>query len=84
MIRLTPFAETSSGQTLLKNERIRTLTQLSARKFALSTELAAAIQHELAKLDLATLQLLLDQILEIETFEQIEQWIADHLPTKHA
>ncbi len=80
MIRLTPFAETISGQTLIKNERVAILVRQITRKFALSAELAAALQIELNKLDLITLQRLLDQILDIETLEQREQWLADALP----
>lgn len=80
MLRLTPLEETISGQELIKNERVNTITRQVTRKFALSSELAEAIQLELEKLDLDTLRLLLDQILEIDAVEQLEQWIADHQP----
>ena len=80
MLRLTPLEETISGQELIKNERVTILTRLITRKFALATELAEAIQVELNKLDLLTLQSLLDHILDIETLEQLEQWMTDHLP----
>lgn len=80
MLRLTPLEETISGQELIKNERVTILTRQITRKFALSPELAAALQIELNKLDLQPLQRLLDQILDIETLEQLEQWLADALP----
>jgi hypothetical protein len=74
---LTPLAETISGQELIKNERVKTLAQQLTRKFALSTELAAALQAELDQLDPATLAQLLDLVLDFTTYEQVEQWIAD-------
>jgi hypothetical protein len=37
MIRLTPFAETVSGQELIKNERVAILITLIQDKFNLST-----------------------------------------------
>lgn len=80
MLRLTPLEETISGQELIKNERVNTVIRQVTRKFALSSELAEAIQLELEKLDLDTLRLLLDQILEIDAVEQLEQWLADHQP----
>jgi predicted transposase YdaD len=80
MLRLTPLEETISGQTLIKNERVAILTRQIARKFALSAELAEAIQLELNKLDLVSLKALLDQILDIETLEELELWITEHLP----
>lgn len=80
MIRLTPFAETSSGQELIKNERVKTLIRLVTRKFSLSPELAASIQVELNKLELETLQHLLEQVLDLDAVERLEQWIAVHQP----
>ena len=82
MNRLTPFAETSSGQELIKNERVKTLARQLTRKFALSTELAEALQLELDQLDLATLEQLLDLVLDFATYEQVEQWITDRLPAR--
>ena len=84
MLRLTPLEETISGQELIKNERVKTLARLIARKFSLSAELTETIQLELDGLDLDTLQNLLDQVLDIDTFEQLEQWIADRLPKQQA
>jgi hypothetical protein len=80
MLRLTPLEETISGQELIKNERVTTLTRQFSRKFALSSELTLAIQLELNKLDLTTLQALLDQVLDLSTLERLELWIMDHLP----
>ena len=82
MNRLTPFAETSSGQELIKNERVKTLARLLTRKFALSAELAETLHFELDQLDLATLEQLLDLVLDFATYEQVEQWIADRLPVQ--
>ena len=80
MIRLTPLADTISGQELIKNERVKTLARLLTRKFALSAELAEILQSELAQLEAATLAQLLDLVLDFVTYEQVEQWIADRLP----
>ena len=80
MIRLTPLAETMSGQELIKDERVALLTQLVRHKFALSDELTASITHELQGLELGSLKELVTQILDISTVEQLETWIAAHLP----
>ncbi len=84
MIRLTPLEETISGQELIKHEPVKTLTRLVTRKFSLSPELTVSTQLELNKLDLETLQHLLDQVLDIDAVEQLEQWIAAHQPTPYA
>jgi phosphoenolpyruvate-protein kinase (PTS system EI component) len=84
MIRLTPLAETVSGQELLKEERVMTLTALMRAKFAISEEVLAAIAIDLQKLDLNSLKALIEQILHIETLEQLEQWLAEHQPTAAA
>jgi predicted transposase YdaD len=80
MLRLTPLEETTSGKELIKNERVATLTDLIQRKFGLSLELTNTIHSEIEKLDLPTLKELLNQILAIQTLEQVELWISDHLP----
>lgn len=80
MLRLTPLEETASGQELLKNERVETLTELIQLKFVLSPGMKEAITVDLQKLDLESLKALLRQILKIETIEQLESWIKDHLP----
>lgn len=82
MIRPMPLAETISGQELIKDERVKTLTHLVTRKFTLSLERVAVIQPTLDKLDLATLQRLLDQVLDIDSVEELEEWIADHYPAQ--
>jgi hypothetical protein len=79
MLRLTPLEETASGQELLKNERVETLTELIQLKFVLSPGMVEAITADLQKLDLESLKALLRQILKIETIEQLESWIKDHL-----
>lgn len=84
MLRLTPLEETISGQELIKNERVKTLARLLARKFALSAALAEILQSELAQLEAATLAQLLDLVLDFVTYEQVEQWIADRLPVNQA
>ena len=80
MLRLTPLAETTSGQQLLKRDRVATLAELIQAKFELSPELTEATRAELEKLELTTLKVLFRQILRISTFEQLELWISDHLP----
>jgi len=80
MIRLTPLRETESVQELIKDERVKTLTRLVAQKFSLSLEVVEAIHIELDNLDADTLEHLLDQMLAFDTFEQVEQWIAEHQP----
>jgi|688.fasta_scaffold294705_2 hypothetical protein len=82
MNRLTPFAETRSGQELIKNERVKTLARQLTRKFTLSTELVETLNIELDQLDPATLEQLLDLVLDFATYEQVEQWITDRLPAR--
>lgn len=84
MLRLTPFAETISGQELIKNERIAILTTLIQDKFNLSSTLIESVRADLDKLDAAALTILVCQILHIDSLEQLEEWIADHLPVKQA
>jgi uncharacterized membrane protein affecting hemolysin expression len=82
MNRLTQFAETRSGQELIKNERVKTLARQLTRKFTLSTELVETLNIELDQLDPATLEQLLDLVLDFATYEQVEQWITDRLPAR--
>jgi uncharacterized membrane protein affecting hemolysin expression len=82
MIRLTPLEETTSGQELIKNERVKTLARQLTRKFTLSTELVETLNIELDQLDPATLEQLLDLVLDFATYEQVEQWITDRLPAQ--
>ncbi len=84
MIRLTPLAETISGQGLLKADRVALLTQQIRRKFALPDELTESINHELKRLDLTSLQALFPQIFDISTLEELETWIAAHTPVAGA
>ncbi|MEZ4728754.1 MAG: DUF2887 domain-containing protein [Caldilineaceae bacterium] len=82
MLRLTPLRETTSGQELLKEDRIETLLNLIEVKFGLSPEMAEKFTADLAQLDINTLKALLRQLLRLETLEQLEFWIADHLPER--
>ena len=82
MLRLTPLEETISGQELIKNERVKTLARQLTRKFTLSTELVETLNLELDQLDPATLEQLLDLVLDFATYEQVEQWITDRLPAR--
>ena len=77
MIRLTPFAETVSGQELIKNERVAILITLIQDKFNLST---TRIESMLAQLDAETLTVLVRQILHVDTFEELEHWVATRFP----
>ncbi len=80
MLRLTPLRETMSGQELIKEERVALLARLIQVKFALLPEMMEVITADLEKLKLEALQALIDVILRIDTVEQLERWIADHLP----
>ena len=82
MIRLTPLAETTSGQELIKDERVALLTQMIHRKFALSDELVEGVNHELQRLELTSLKALFNEILDTSTFEELETWIATHTPAE--
>jgi predicted transposase YdaD len=84
MIRLTPLAETISGQGLLKDDRVTLLTKMIRRRFTLSDELTESINHELKRLDLTSLQALFPQIFDISTVEELETWIAAHTPATSA
>ena len=80
MLRLTPLRETTSGQELLKEDRVEILSALIQAKFTISPEVMETIRSELQKLPLETLKLLASQHLKISTIEQLEVWIAEHLP----
>ena len=82
MNRLTPFAETRSGQELIKNERVAMLTTLILDKFTLSDKLGKSVRKNLEKLSSDTLHQLIRQILHFDTFETLEQWIEEHLPVQ--
>jgi predicted transposase YdaD len=84
MLRLTPLRETTSGQELLKEDRIETLLNLIEVKFGLSPEMAEKFTADLAQLDINTLKALLRQLLRLETLEQVQFWITDHLPERVA
>lgn len=84
MLRLTPLRETTSGQELLKEDRIDILLNQIEVKFGISPEMAEKLTTELAQLDVTTLKALLRQLLRLETLEQLQFWIADHLPEQVA
>lgn len=79
MLRLTPLRETGSVMEVRIEDHIEIVQRLIQRKFAFSPDLTAALGADLQKLDLADLKALIDQILDIATFEQLEIWITDHL-----
>ena len=80
MVRLIPLCETASVQEVLKEGRVELLASQIQVKFNLAAEMLEPITADLKKLDLATLEVLFKQILRLETFEQLEYWITDHLP----
>ena len=83
MLRLTPLRETISGQELLKEDRVDMLARQIQRKFALAPDLLSATVVELNQLELDSLRMLIGEILFIDTLEQLEQWITDHLVAAH-
>lgn len=80
MIRLTPLAETTSGQEWIKDERVALLMQQIRRKFTLSDELVEGVNQELQRLELTSLKALFNEILDANTFEELETWITTHTP----
>lgn len=84
MLRLTPLAETTSGQELIKEERTRILAELIQVKFNALPEVVATIHNELQQLSLDNLKLLTSRLLLIPTIEQLEVWISEHLPQDQA
>jgi len=84
MLRLTPFRETDSVQEVLKEERIEILRSQIEVKFGISPEMADEVETNLMQLDMNALKALLKQLLWLDTFEQLELWISDHLPERIA
>lgn len=84
MLRLTPLRETTSGQELLKEDRIDILLNQIEVKFGISPEMTEKLTTDLAQLDVTTLRALLRQLLRLDTLEQLQFWIADHLPERVA
>lgn len=72
------MAETTSGQELIKNERVAMLTAQIQGKFALSDKLIEAVRADLEKLDADALSLLIRQILHFDTFTALEQWLEEY------
>jgi hypothetical protein len=84
MIRLTPLAETTSGQELINNDRVAMLTAQIQDKFTLSDKLVKSVRTNLETLSSDMLHQLIRQILHFDTFETLEQWIEEHLPVQQA
>ncbi len=82
MLRLTPLSETISGQALLKDYSIETLLSQIRLKFSPSIHTMTAFSESLEALNFENLKTLLTEMVEIETVEQLEGWINDHLPAK--
>jgi len=80
MLRLMPLEETISGQELLKDAHVAILTTQIQDKFLLSEPLVETVRADLGKLDAEELALLVRQILHFDTFEELENWVAAHLP----
>lgn len=80
MIRLTPLRETTSELELLKEDRVEIVLSLLKRRYTLSTEMADAVALDLNQLTPQQLRTLLNQLLDFETFEQLEVWIAGQMP----
>ncbi len=81
MLRLTPLHETASFQEAIKEDRTDMLLRLLQTKFAMSSEVKRAIIFDLVQLDMDVLETLFEHILQIDSLEQLERWIADHQPT---
>ena len=84
MLRLTPLRETASVQEVLKEDRIETLLSMIEVKFNTPPEKAEAIATNLALLDMNVLKALIRQLMRLETLDQLEFWIDDHLPERVA
>lgn len=84
MLRLTPLRETASVQEVLKEERIEILVSQIEVKFGISPEMADEVETNLMQLDMNALKALFKQLLRLDTFEQLELWISDHLPERAA
>ncbi|MEZ4859732.1 MAG: hypothetical protein R3C14_00415 [Caldilineaceae bacterium] len=78
MLRLTPLREIESVQEMLKEERIEMLLLLIQDKFGLTPETITSVAANLAQLDMNTLKSLVPQLLHIETFSALEEWLAAH------
>lgn len=78
MLRLTPLAETNSGQELIRDERVALLVIQIRQKFSLNDSMIDAITTELQRLDLESLKMLFAQIFHIATIEELEGWIDAH------
>lgn len=80
MLRLTPLHETASFQEALKEDRVETLTILFQNKLALSSEARTALRAELEALSMVELKTLVDEFAQINSFEQLEEWISQCSP----
>ncbi len=80
MLHLTPLRETASVQEVLKEDRVDMLMRQIQTKFSLSAELRQALTTDLFQLDMEALKTLIEQILRINSVEELERWIAEHQP----
>lgn len=69
---------------MIKEERIKILTELIQIKFNAAPEVMETIDNELQRLSMDGLKLLTSQLLLIPTIEQLEVWISEHLPRDQA
>jgi predicted transposase YdaD len=84
MLRLTPLRETASVQEALKEDRVEMLTKQIQRKFDLAPDLLTMTIGELNQLEMDSLATLIEEILFIDSFEQLEHLITAHLPKEQA
>ncbi len=80
MLELTPLEETISGREILHDDRVKMLAQQVNVKFSLSPEDKALVLADLENLDLDDLESLFTEVLKIETVEELQVWIQQHLP----
>lgn len=82
MLRLTPLRETESVQEVLKEDRTEMLLRLLKKKFIVSATEELGLTSALMELNMDTLEVLFEQLLQIDSLEQLERWIAEHQPVE--
>jgi len=75
MLKLTPLAETRSGQKLLQESFAELLTKLVKRKFKAAEKTLARSEARIQQLTLRDLKDLFDEILDMTSIRELNAWM---------
>jgi hypothetical protein len=77
MLKLTPIRETVAGREWIQEGQISVLSKQIERKFNIPSSIAG---KSLEQLTVETLDELAEQVLYIDSADELARWIEDHIP----